>query len=132
MEFPNGGVVNISDSTLIQGGGTHNNSMIGYGAEGYPYGNNTLALVNTSLTSSVGGTGIQHFGATGSCTLQSASISGPAGVFTNVSPPEFCTTVTPPGPTPVSEPSTGWLLMAAALGWTVALLVSRQRDPRLA
>jgi hypothetical protein len=59
--------------TLVQGASTDNTgSMIGYGAEGYPYANNTLSLTDLSLTSSTGGIGIQHFGATGSCTLQRA------------------------------------------------------------
>jgi hypothetical protein len=129
FEFPNGGVVDLVNDTLTQGDFTHNNSMIGYGAEGYPYSNNTLSLVDTSLTSSIGGIGIQHFNATGSCTLQNSPISGPTPGFTNVSPADFCTSVTgpTPGPTPVNEPSTSWLLMTAALGWACAVLVINNR-----
>jgi hypothetical protein len=101
--------------------------MIGYGAEGYPYANNTLSLTDLSLTSSTGGIGIQHFGATGSCTLQNTSISGPAG-FTNVSPPEFCTVVTQPPVTQVSEPGTLALLLTA-LGCGAAFLFARCLPP---
>jgi len=128
FEFPNGGVVDLANDTLVQGNGTHNTSMIGYGAEGYVYANNTLSLVDTSLTSSIGGIGIQHFEATGSCTLQNSPISGPAG-FTNVSPAEFCTVVTGSGlgPVAVNEPSTSWLLMTAALSWAFVVLVMNNR-----
>jgi hypothetical protein len=125
FEFPNGGVVNLIDDNLFQGNTTDNFAMIGYGAEGYPYGNNTLELLNTALTSTRDGIGINHFGATGTCTLQSSPISGPLG-FVPVNPPEFCTTVT--GPTPVPEPSTGGLLLTASLGWAVTFLGRWRRE----
>jgi hypothetical protein len=130
FEFPNGGVVNLDNDTLLQGNNTANFSMIGYGAEGYIYANNTLALNGTSLTSTRDGIGIQHFGATGSCTLTNSPISGPNG-FTPVSEPGFCQTVaTGPGPTPVNEPSISWLLMTASLGWIVVILAGgRHYEP---
>jgi hypothetical protein len=113
FEFPNGGIVNLDSDTLIQDTFTQNSSMIGYGAEGYPYANNTLSVTNTSLTSANFGTGIQQFGSTGSCTLSNTTFNG---VTTPVSPANFCATVAPPV-TPVNEPNIGWLLATAALGW---------------
>jgi hypothetical protein len=125
FEFPNGGVVNLDNDTLIQGAFTQNSSMLGYGAEGYPYANNTLSVTNTSFTSANFGTGIQQFGSTGSCTLQNTTF---AGTTTNVSPSTFCTIVSPPVTVP--EPNLIWLAWMAGIGWTVTFLLMKDRKSR--
>jgi hypothetical protein len=120
MEFPNGGIVNLVDDTLIQGDFTHNSSMLGYGAEGFPYSNNALSITDSSFTSDNFGTGIQAFGSTGTCTLQNASFTGVTTPFT----PGFCTVVSQP--TGVDEPSFMWLTWMAVMGWTFAFLVMKR------
>jgi hypothetical protein len=126
IEATNGGTVKIEGTDIVQGAGTHNTTMVRFGSDGL-FPNSTLSIIDTSFTSSgVNALGIQApAGATG-CTLQNTTFTG---VNTQVSPDGFCTVVTgpTPGPTPVNEPSTSWLLMTAALGWAFAVLVVNNR-----
>jgi hypothetical protein len=111
MEFPNGGIVSLIDDALIQDTATHNSTMLAYGAEGYPYLNNSLSVTNTSFVSANFGAGIQQFGSMGSCTLSGTTFTG---VTTPVSPAGFCTTaVTPPDAVP--EPGSLALLGSSLL-----------------
>jgi hypothetical protein len=132
IELPFGGGVQILDDALVQGALTHNNGMLGYGAEGLPYANNSLfvgqgtSFVSSGVANSIG---IRNFTApSGTCQLGSSTTF--TGVATPVSPSDFCVSVTEVPPvTGVDEPSAFWLLLTAGLAWVVTLWRARARGP---
>jgi hypothetical protein len=118
IEATNGGTVKIENTDIFQGPGTHNSTMLRYGADGL-YANSSLDITNTNFLSTSGGTGIQAPAGATSCTLTNTTFTG---VNTPVDPASFCTTATTPpdGPVAVPEPQSLWLLLTAALGFGTA------------
>jgi hypothetical protein len=122
IDVPNGGIVDIENTDLIQGPGTHNSTMLRFGEEGLPYASNSLDITNTDFLSTSGGIGIQSSAASG-CTLQNTTFSG---LGTNVDPASFCTIA---GASQVDEPSLIWLAWLGGLSLTLLYAAPRRRVP---
>jgi hypothetical protein len=62
IEVSEGGVVSISGNQIIQGPATQNSGMVGYGAEGLSYSNNSLLVAdNLFLNTSPNAIGVNDF-----------------------------------------------------------------------
>jgi len=119
IESTNGGKVIINDVDIFQGSGTHNTTMVRFGADGLFPGPtiNSLLVSNTNFTSGNFGIGIQAPANATGCTLSNTTFTG---VTTPVSPPSFCTTSTQPDVSPDGSTISGGTgtLVTAHGTWT--------------
>ena len=82
LEFPNGGVAEVVGNVIQQGSDTRNSAIVSYGAEGYAWPRNELALVHNTLVNDqrAGGSFLRVMPGAGAVTLRNNLFVGPGRV----------------------------------------------------